>query len=55
MNKPTSYDMTFCISKCKNKKCERNFKYLVKPSYIPFYSIAKLKGTKYCIEHEEKK
>lgn len=55
MNKPSSYDITFCISDCNNKKCERNFKYLYKPYYIPFYSTAKLKGTKYCIEYKEKK
>lgn len=53
MNRPVSYDITFCTSKCNNKKCERNFKYLVKPLYIKYYSIAELKGTKYCIEENK--
>lgn len=52
MNRPPSYDMTFCISKCNNEKCERNFKYLIKPRYIRFYSLAKLKGTECCIQNK---
>jgi hypothetical protein len=54
MDKPISYDITFCISECNNKKCERNFKYLVKPYNIPYYSTAYFKGSKYCIEQKEK-
>ena len=51
--RPASYDITFCISKCNNKKCERNFSNIVKPYYIPFYSMAYLKGTKYCCKEQK--
>lgn len=50
--RPTSYDITFCISKCDNKKCERKFSNIIKPHNIPFYSVAYLKGTKYCKEQK---
>ena len=53
MNKPPTYDMTFCISKCNNKKCIRNFKYLYKPPSIPYYSQAYFKNTKHCPEYKE--
>lgn len=53
MNKPISYDMTFCTSDCDNEKCIRNFKYLVKPYDKVFYSLAELRGTEYCMESKE--
>lgn len=53
MNKPPSYDITFCKNICENKKCIRNFKYLYKPYHIPYYSTANLKDTKYCIGYKE--
>ena len=43
-----TYDITFCVSDCKNTKCERHESHLKNADGRMFYSIAYFKGTEDC-------
>lgn len=43
-----SDDITFCNSKCSNKKCFRHPSNMIYPEYGKFYYYGDFKGSQYC-------